>query len=85
MGISSIRFAWARLNIQYPLEELSLSQNWNEVLIKEGWEKYLVIEKPFIVELAFACWHWHLPNIPCNWEFSDFAGNDKQSFIGCAN
>jgi hypothetical protein len=55
MGISSIRFAWARLNIQYPLEELSLSQNWNEVLIKEGWEKYLVIEKPFIVELAFAC------------------------------
>jgi hypothetical protein len=65
------------------LEESFLSQNWNEVLLREGWEQDLVIEKPFTVELAFAC--WHLPNIPCSWEFLDFARNDKQSFIGCAN
>jgi hypothetical protein len=66
------------------LEESSPSQNWNEVLIKKGWEQDLVIEKPSTVELTLACWHWHFPNIPCNWEFLDFVGNDKQSFIGCA-
>jgi hypothetical protein len=22
-------------------------------------------------------------NIPCNWEFLDFVGNDKRFFMGC--
>ncbi len=59
---------------------MSLSQNWNEVL-REGWEQNLVIEKPSNVELALA--GISFLNIPCDWEFSNFVGNDKRSFMGC--
>jgi hypothetical protein len=59
---------------------LSFSQNWNEV-IREGWEQNLVIEKPSNVEFTLA--RISFLNIPCNWEFLDFVGNDKRFFMGC--
>jgi hypothetical protein len=78
IDIFGIPFAWAQWNIECQLEKLNLFQNWIEVF-KERWEKDLVIEKPSIIELILA--RISFPNIPCNWEFSNFVRNDKKYFM----
>jgi hypothetical protein len=78
LDIFGIPFAWAQWNIVCQLGKLNLSQNWIEVF-KERWGKNLVIEKPSVIELILA--RISFPNIPFNWEFSNFVKNYKKCFM----
>jgi hypothetical protein len=55
--------------------------NWNEVL-KVGWERNLIIKNLMLEAFVLA---GLIPNIPHNWEFFKFVGNDGKSFVGCEN
>lgn len=59
-----------------------LVPNWNEVL-KVGWKRNLLIKNPILE--AFALAGLAFPNVPHNWEFFVFVGNDGNSSVGCEN
>jgi hypothetical protein len=59
-----------------------LTPNWNEVL-KVGWERNLLIRNPILE--AFALVGLAFPNVPHNWDFFDFVGNDGKFFVRYEN
>jgi hypothetical protein len=52
-------------------------------MLKVGWERNILIKKPTPKKMALT--RLIFPNVPFNWEFYEFVGNDDKSFVGSKN